>query len=180
MAETAAERGEEGSDDEMDEEEHSDDDQDEEEVEEEEEVEGGDVEDSSTPSTEEPITLENLHLHSSALGNDPPSSSSGSSHDDRTTRGEASSSDEDDRSTTADSLTSSTASHRRHRPSHRTPAPSASEVGTIISDRLARSKKSTERKHHGKKLASGNVLGKQKGSKMRMDARRNIKESQSF
>lgn len=178
MAETAAERGEEGSDDETDEEEYSDDDQDEEEEEEEEEVEGGDVEDSSTPNTEEPITLENLHLHSSALGNDP-SSSSGSSHDDRTTRDEASS-DEDDRSTTADSLTSSTASHRRHRPSHRTPAPSASEVGTIISDRLARSKKSTERKHHGKKLASGNVLGKQKGSKMRMDARRNIKESQSF
>lgn len=180
MAETAAERGEEGSDDDENSEEHSDVDH----FEEEEEVEEVEEEESTTipNSSEEPITLENLHLHSSALGKDPSSSSSSSSHDDHTTTrdDENSSEEDDDRSTTADSLTSSTASHRRHRPSHRTPAPSASEVGTIVSDRLARSKKSTERKHHGKKLASGNVLGKQKGSKMRMDARRNIKESQSF
>ena len=133
-------------------------------------------------TSEEPITLENLHLHSSALGNDLPKSdsSSSSSHDDRTTTQDESDSDEDDTRSTTDSFASSTASHRRHRPSTRTPAPSASEVGNIISDRLARSKKSTEKKHHGKKLASGSVLGKHKGSKMRMDARRNIKESQSF
>ena len=132
------------------------------------------IEGSAEEETE--ITLENLHLHSSKFGNDLPqsSSSSSSSHDDHTTTRD--SSEEEDRSTTADS----TASHRRHRPSTRTPQPNANEVGSIVSERIARSKKSTERKHHGKKLASGNVLGKQKGSKMRMDARRNIKESQSF
>ncbi|KAK4699811.1 RIO kinase 2, partial [Phenoliferia sp. Uapishka_3] len=71
-------------------------------------------------------------------------------------------------------------SHRRHRPSTRAPPPTAADVGSIVTDRLARAKKSTERKHHGKKPVSANVLGKGKGSKMKSDSRRAIKDSTQF
>lgn len=174
MAEVAREAGSDNS----EEEEHSDDEVEEEQTDATPQVQETVVPIATLVLAEEPMTLENLHLHSVAMGNTASGDENDDEDDDATSR--ASDSDEDDRSTTADSTVSSTASHRRHRPSTRTPAPTSADVGAIVTERLARSKKSTEKKHHGKKPASSNVLGKQKGSKMRMDSRRNIKESQDF
>lgn len=121
------------------------------------------------------LSLENLNLAVDALGNtivpgEDDDEEEGDS-DEESGSGEEEESD-DDRETVTSSI-----SHRRHRPSTRTLPPTAAEVGTIVTDKLARQKKSTERRHHGKKPGTSGVLGKQKGSKMKNDARRAIKET---
>ncbi|GJN90148.1 hypothetical protein Rhopal_003147-T1 [Rhodotorula paludigena] len=60
--------------------------------------------------------------------------------------------------------------HRRHRPSaprqHRT----TRDVESIVTATLSRKKQQSERRHHGKKPVSANVLGRQKGSKKKQNA----------
>ncbi|GAA6049375.1 hypothetical protein JCM3770_007314 [Rhodotorula araucariae] len=59
------------------------------------------------------------------------------------------------------------AAHRRHRPS----APRVTrDVESIVTSALTRQKAQSERRHHGKKTASANVLGRQKGSKKKQNA----------
>ncbi|BGP49450.1 Serine/threonine-protein kinase rio2 [Rhodotorula kratochvilovae] len=59
------------------------------------------------------------------------------------------------------------AAHRRHRPS----APRVTrDVESIVTSALSRQKKQSERRHHGKKPVSANVLGRQKGSKKKQNA----------
>lgn len=175
MAEIAGE----GGDSDEEEEEHSDDDEASEgdDVEEAEEV-VDETADESIPSpststsipTTEPLTLENLTISSL----NPPHSGSEEEEEEGEEGEESGSQSGSERSEVE------TISHRRHRPSTRLPPPTASNVESIVTDKLARMKKSTERRHHGKKLVSSNVLGKQKGSKMKSDARRAIKDSTQF
>lgn len=80
--------------------------------------------------------------------------------------------EESDRDTIADP-----GSHRRHRPSARRTAP---DVNSIVSEGLRRAKKTTERKHHGKKPVTANVLGRQRGSKSKQDTNRTIKDANTF
>lgn len=87
-------------------------------------------------------------------------------------RGEGEPSDDSDRDTIADA-----GSHRRHRPSARRTAP---DVSSIVTQGLRRAKKSTERKHHGKKPVTANVLGRQRGSKSKQDTKRTIKDANTF
>lgn len=174
MAEIAGE----GGDSDEEEEEHSDDDEasEGEEVEEEEEVSEETADESNPPPststsipTLEPLTLENLTIPSlNPL------------HSGLEDEEEGDEEDESGSQSGSEQSEVETISHRRHRPSTRLPPPTASNVESIVTDKLARMKKSTERRHHGKKLVSSNVLGKQKGSKMKSDARRAIKDSTQF
>jgi len=50
------------------------------------------------------------------------------------------------------------------------------DVESIVTAKLNRQHKSSERKHHGKKTASSNVLGRQKGSKKKTSHNAAIKE----
>lgn len=182
MAEVAGE----GEDSEEDEE-HSDDDDEGDEEEEEgqveegqEEVEQEPIETSTTSKVEiipqPPLELESLSLSNLDLSEIHGDSNSDSEDDNDNNNDNDNDSDEsfDDRESLADSI-----SHRRHRPSTRVPPPSAAEVGTIVTERLARLKRNTERKHGGR-AQSANVLGKQKGSKMKNDTRRAIKDNAQF
>lgn len=137
-----------------------------------------DVDADALPTSEEPPQLENLKISDEAEEKE----------------GED---DEDDDGSDEDDL-EEVVSHRRHRPSKRAPPPTASDVGSsasdlisclkicllscnpVVTERLARQKRSTERQHHGKKPVSANVLGKSKGSKLKSDARRHIKDSAQF
>lgn len=116
----------------------------------------------------ESLSLSNLDLSEALHDSDSATSNSG-----------ASDGEEEEGSETESNFTE-TLSHRRHRPSTRVPPPSAADVGAIVTDRLARLKKTTERRHHGGKPQSANVLGKHKGSKMKSDARRAIKSDSQF
>ncbi|SCV70258.1 BQ2448_1652 [Microbotryum intermedium] len=70
--------------------------------------------------------------------------------------------------------------HRQHRPSARRVPCEPPDVSAIVTSSLKKQKSSTERRHHGKKLVTANVLGRQRGSKMKQDSRRSIKESNFF
>lgn len=157
-------------------EEHSDADEDDEDT-------AGEEEDSQALSPSAPLTLENLHLHpSTQLPNDGDSDDDavpGVDDDDEGTEG-ASVAGTSETGRTDDDISTVAGQKSRRRKPARTPAPTAADVGSIVTERLARAKKSTERQHHGKKMASSSVLGKQKGSKMRMDTNRAIKESSEF
>ncbi|GAA6019643.1 hypothetical protein JCM10207_006954 [Rhodosporidiobolus poonsookiae] len=86
---------------------------------------------------------------------------------------------DDDDASDASSL-SAPAAHRRHRP---TTKRQTRDVESIVSASLGRQKAQTERRHHGKRAASANVLGRQKGSKKKNDTQREIKahkKGQSF
>lgn len=166
MAEIAGREESEGS----DSEEHSDDDAEEEEEEraaEEEQEE----EPSATTEQDERIELApsaEAEPSLASLSLDPPAAS-----DDE---------DEDELASDAESTTSSTFStaltdmgtHRRHRPSTKRTTP---DVSSIVQNKLAKSKSSTERKHHGKKAVTANILGRQKGSKKKQDKTREIKDA---
>ncbi|BGP17523.1 hypothetical protein JCM10213_008256 [Rhodosporidiobolus nylandii] len=52
------------------------------------------------------------------------------------------------------------------------------DVEGIVSASLGRKKAQSERRHHGKKAASANMLGRQKGSKKKLDKHREIKAAQ--
>lgn len=56
------------------------------------------------------------------------------------------------------------------------PKRQARDVSGIVTASLTRQQKSSERKHHGKKVASSNVLGRQKGSKKKASHNAAIKE----
>ncbi|GAA5926969.1 serine/threonine-protein kinase RIO2 [Sporobolomyces koalae] len=56
------------------------------------------------------------------------------------------------------------------------PKRQARDVSSIVSATLTRQQKSSERKHHGKKVASSNVLGRQKGSKKKASHNAAIKQ----
>jgi hypothetical protein len=120
--------------------------------------------------TSSPPSLENLHL-SPLSTTDPADDDSNSSSNEQ----DSDSEDESDRDTIAESL-----AHRRHRPSKRTAPPTAADVGAIVTEKLRRAKTSTERRHHGKKPVTANVLGRQRGSKMKQDSRRAIKDANTF
>lgn len=113
----------------------------------------------------ETLSLSNLDL--SEIHND---SNSNSEDDDDEEDG----SSDDDR----ESLTESV-SHRRHRPSTRTAPPTAADVGAIVTEKLAKTKRRNEKRHGGKSNSAG-ILGKQKGSKLKSDARRAIKDNAQF
>lgn len=170
MAEVAGE-GEDSDEDEEHSEESGDEEEGQEEVEEAEIIET-----STTSTTAEPIPQPPLELESLSLSNLDLSEIHGDSNSDSEDDNDNDSDAEsyDDRESLADSI-----SHRRHRPSTRVPPPSAAEVGTIVTERLARLKRNTERKHGGR-AQSANVLGKQKGSKMKNDTRRAIKDNAQF
>ncbi len=70
-----------------------------------------------------------------------------------------------------------TLAHRRHRPSARRTAP---DVAAIVTNKLAKNKASSERKHHGKKPQTSNVLGRNKGSKAKQSRTRAIKDGGDF
>ncbi|SCZ87391.1 BZ3500_MvSof-1268-A1-R1_Chr2-2g04857 [Microbotryum saponariae] len=70
--------------------------------------------------------------------------------------------------------------HRQHRPSARRIPRETPDVSSIVTSSLKKQKSSTERRHHGKKPVTANVLGRQKGSKMKQDSRRGIKEASFF
>ena len=70
-----------------------------------------------------------------------------------------------------------TLAHRRHRPSARRTAP---DVAAIVTNKLAKNKASSERKHHGKKPQTSNVLGRNKGSKAKQSRTRAIKDGGEF
>ncbi|GAA5839622.1 hypothetical protein JCM9279_006000 [Rhodotorula babjevae] len=76
----------------------------------------------------------------------------------------ASSDDSDDDDAAAD------ASHRRHRPSAPRVKRETRDVESIVTATLSRKKAAGERRHHGKKPVSANVLGRQKGSKKKQNA----------
>ncbi|GAA5827524.1 hypothetical protein JCM11251_003848 [Rhodosporidiobolus azoricus] len=71
--------------------------------------------------------------------------------------------------------TSAPLSHRRHRP---TAKRQTRDVEAIVTASLSSQKKRQERQHHGKRTASSNVLGRQKGSKKKTDKTREIKAAQ--
>ncbi|GAA6036724.1 hypothetical protein JCM8097_003448 [Rhodosporidiobolus ruineniae] len=52
------------------------------------------------------------------------------------------------------------------------------DVEGIVTAALGKKKASSEKRHHGKKVASANALGRQKGSKKKMDKSRDIKAHQ--
>ncbi|KAK4057549.1 Serine/threonine-protein kinase rio2 [Microbotryomycetes sp. JL221] len=65
---------------------------------------------------------------------------------------------------------------RVERTTHRTQV----DITAVVADKLKRSKIGNERKHHGKKPASAQLLGRQRGSKPKQDARRGIKDADIF
>ena len=147
------------------EEEHSDDEEEEEE------------EEDSTPH--DPLTLENLHLnpslHLPSTSDSDDESASSQSHSGTETGAHPSTSSVAGRSEDGISTVFGQRSRRRPHVPRTTP-----NVEEIVTDRLKRNLKSSEKKHHGKKPVTSGVLGRMKGSKMRSDSRRNIKESQDF
>lgn len=139
----------------------------------------------STSTPYEPLTLENLHLH--------PTSHRDSNYDHDSDDEDENENAEQDSNDGTETGTQTSAGRtddglstlfgeksRKRRPNTRTAPATPEELTAIVSDRLAKTKKSGERKHHGGKPVTSGVLGRMKGSKMRSDARRNIKESQDF
>lgn len=172
MAEVAAHEAEEGD---SEDEEHSDDDgeEDEEEVEEEEATTAeSDERIPVVEPTEDPPSLDTL-----AISKDAPTEEDdeNENEDDSASDSDVSSTFSSDRETLADA-----GSHRRHRPSKRLAPKKPVDVEQIVADKLRRTKASTERRHHGKKTATANVLGRQKGSKKKQDPRRAIKDANTF
>lgn len=186
---------------------HEEDEEDEEhsdaEEEEDDEVEGGQEEGAEEDGEETGLAKLSLQdgpvrMKKDALGNDVPVSegdeddepataaqapqesddaeSGSAAEEDSQSEGSGSDSGSDDDDSDAASLTD-TLAHRRHRPSAKRTTP---DVSAIVTNKLARQKKSTERRHHGKKPASSNVLGRAKGSKAKQDKRRQIKEGGEF
>lgn len=76
--------------------------------------------------------------------------------------------------------TQSVAQSRRARRCGRPVEHTSPDVTAVVTERLRKSKISTERKHHGKKPAASALLGRQKGSKRKQDARRAIKDGDTF
>ena len=169
MAELAQHEAEESS---GDDEEHSDDD-----AEEEEDVEADEGEEANpeagpssdveriAPSADEP-TLESLSLQESTTEKEE------QEEGDEEENSEEDSDDDSDLDSLADA-----GAHRRHRPSAKRVE---RDVSSIVQNKLAKAKTSTERKHHGKKPVTANILGRQKGSKKKQDSRRAIKDANTF
>lgn len=163
-------------------EEHSDADEEDEDGDSEEEVEGEGAETAETPEPTPATTAEPPSLESLSLADQPPHPpTSDPEHD----QDPAAANDDDDSDSNSDaestgSLAPSmadTLSHRRHRPSARRVAP---DVTAIVTNKLAKNKASSERKHHGKKQATSNVLGRNKGSKAKQSQTRAIKDGGDF
>ncbi|GAA5849149.1 hypothetical protein JCM8547_006462 [Rhodosporidiobolus lusitaniae] len=92
---------------------------------------------------------------------------------------EEGSDDEDEDEDASHSSASSTSSLRTSTPRHRPRAKRQTrDVESIVTASLSRKKNAQERRHHGKKVASSNVLGRQKGSKKKLDKSREIKAHQ--
>ena len=62
----------------------------------------------------------------------------------------------------------------------RRPADAKRDVSTIVTDSIARARKSQQRQHHSRKATSAQMLGKRKGSKARADVRAGIKSGGDF
>ncbi|GAA5895643.1 protein kinase RIO2 [Sporobolomyces salmoneus] len=77
--------------------------------------------------------------------------------------------DSEEEASEAESIAPSQAPHVR-------PKRQPRDVTGIVTASLTRQHKSSERKHHGKKVASSNVLGRQKGSKKKQSHNAAIKE----
>lgn len=162
-------------------EEHSDADEQEANEDEDEEDEGAKTETEEaaepTPTNAAPGSTEPLTLESLSLADQPPHPpTSDPEHDEDDEAEAASHSDAESDGSLAPSM-ADTLSHRRHRPSARRTAP---DVSAIVTNRLAKTKASSERKHHGKKQATSNVLGRNKGSKAKQSQTRAIKDGGDF
>lgn len=179
MAEIAGREESEGS----DSEEHSDDDAEEEEEEEGEQAaeEGQQQEGPSSTTTAEQDKRIEPTLAPSAVAEEEPSLASLSIEAPPTS--DSNNDDEDASDAESDASEASSAfstaltdmgTHRRHRPSTKRTTP---DVSSIVQNKLAKSKTSTERKHHGKKAVTANILGRQKGSKKKQDKTREIRDA---
>ncbi|KAI5477943.1 hypothetical protein MNV49_005733 [Pseudohyphozyma bogoriensis] len=149
------------------EEEHSDVSDEEEEEEEGEDVEE-EVEDEEMEEEEEPPSLDNLKLDAPAGSDEEDEDEDDSDDDGSDTEGEGGRTD-DDLETLPDQP-----SRRKMRSTKK------KDVESIVADKLARLKKSTEKRHHGKKAGTSGVLGRSKGSKQKSDSRRAVKDSQGW
>ncbi|GAA5889957.1 hypothetical protein JCM6882_009182, partial [Rhodosporidiobolus microsporus] len=159
-------------------EEYSDDEEEEEEEEGEEQQQEEQVEEgreaasrpaAATADGVEPPSLEALRLEGGAEGG-----RTGEDGEEDEEDEEGDSDDDDSQPSDADTSAPLPA-HRRHRPSAKR---QTRDVEAIVTASLSSSKKRQERQHHGKKAASANVLGRQKGSKKKTDRTREIKAAQ--
>lgn len=66
------------------------------------------------------------------------------------------------------------------RPRRKPAAGATRDVSTIVTDSIARARKSQQRQHHSRKATSAQMLGKRKGSKARADVRSGIKSGGDF
>ncbi|GAA5955909.1 hypothetical protein JCM21900_003869 [Sporobolomyces salmonicolor] len=175
MAELAAHDAQNGEDEpeEYSDEEEEDDDEEEEEAQaEEERDEEAATGPSSSAPTDQPPSLDSLHISSP-----PPADLAPSHNDDDDAADSASDAESTFSRSSHGSLTSSVAPHRTHRPARVNRTRQTRDVEAIVTSSLSKKKAQGERKHHGKKVASSNVLGRQKGSKKKQDKSRDIKDA---
>ncbi|GAA5874912.1 hypothetical protein JCM1840_007148 [Sporobolomyces johnsonii] len=174
MAELAAhdaQNGEDEPEEYSDEEEEDDDEEQDDGQAEEERGEEATAEPSSSASTDQPPSLDSLHVSS------PPPVDPSPSHPDVDDADPASDAESTSSRSSHDSLTSSVAPHRTHRPARVNRTRQTRDVEAIVASSLSKKKAQGERKHHGKKVASSNALGRQKGSKKKQDKSRDIKDA---
>ncbi|GAA5940021.1 hypothetical protein JCM1841_001950 [Sporobolomyces salmonicolor] len=175
MAELAAhdaQNGEDEPEEYSDEEEEEDDEEEEEGQAEEEERDEAATGPSSSAPTDQPPSLDSLHISSP-----PPADLASSHNDDADSADSASDAESTSSRSSHGSLTSSVAPHRTHRPARVNRTRQTRDVEAIVTSSLSKKKAQGERKHHGKKVASSNVLGRQKGSKKKQDKLRDIKDA---